>query len=358
MNSIKKLLLSLMSFSSVVVTSSSIISCESPIDNSYNKYSDIDRLWNFKSFKTISIDKLGLNSQNAPEKKEDGSVGTNLLVLELIKLIGFRFNNFDSNELKQNQESDVFKLFNEKISFQIYLRNSEDSLIIDTKNSSKNNLNDLTKILDDEFINGNNGVTTNRSEVKLYFKYTIGDNEYVNNNFLDFKITNKPIFAYEFKDSPLTTDLSKEIDWEKQTKFRKLSGLIDKNKKYIIKIDEVYQDSFSLFTKVKNWSNSEDFENTIGSIALDVVNGFFNSFYKRFSFNDDYFENFLDIKLIKNSKGEYVESIQLFTPKSYLYYLVLKKEEVFQKLKSIANLNSSNKVDIKNIFGSENIDFV
>ncbi|ASP28259.1 hypothetical protein SCORR_v1c04870 [Spiroplasma corruscae] len=349
MNLFKKIMFSVLGFSTITTSTSLIVSCEVPVDNTYKSPSDISRLWNFKSFKSISIDDLNLK-----DKKENGVS----LYKELIKLIGFRFSDFDSSEIILNQDQEVISNLNfykNKINFQIYANQNNDSLIIDSSSNSSsdsssdssNYIKNIKKYLDFSFIN--NEITEKSESIVFYFKYKIGDGDY-SSSFLDFNITNKPLFSD--KDGS-----------------RKLSGLIKNpnttkeanSNTYILKIDDQFRDSFKVVSNISENISDEELKNYYSSINT-VVKGLFFSIYKKFNISANDFEMLLSLKLMRNSSGDYTYKLQLSTPEEFVYYSATHDKKYLTNLISISKLQSDNSKEGNQIstiiFGVDFIKFV
>ncbi|AKU79733.1 Vmc-like lipoprotein signal peptide domain-containing protein [Spiroplasma turonicum] len=347
MNRFKKLLFSLLSLSIIATSTSTIVSCQVATDNTYKKLSDIQNLWDYKQYKTISVDSLNLNK----ESNNDREVLSNLSN-EIIKLIGFRFNNFDVNETELKGKN---TFFGNELDFNIY--KSNDTLTKAIFSTSTGKIKDLKTILDHNFWDDSNK-KDNKQEISLFFKYKLENesDDDLNTKFLDFKITNKPLFEYEFEKNG-------KINSIKYKKFGNLLTPDSSGEVENIKVDSYYNNSLSIIKDAK-FEDNDNFKKINSNAIQNSVKGLFYSIYQKFGLSANDFELNLTNKEILNDKLEYTTMLQLFTPEEYLTYMSLHNKDIFKNLKNIAVsiFDSSDSSDsskaIKEIFGLDNARFI
>ncbi|AGR41228.1 lipoprotein [Spiroplasma taiwanense] len=164
----KKLLILLSSFTITLTPATQIISCVTPVDNTFKTLSDIEKYWDFKEFKTISIFDIA-------KFGDDNKVTLDKTKLEnlLKNLIAYRFKNEDNLV-----EEDQFK----NLKFNFYYSNGNN---LDVEN-------DLISYLGSKFTEYNN----EQANKTIYFTYN--KTETSESSKLPINITNIPTLNSEF----------------------------------------------------------------------------------------------------------------------------------------------------------------
>ncbi|WP_338984284.1 lipoprotein [Spiroplasma endosymbiont of Diplazon laetatorius] len=165
----KKLLTILTGLSVTITPATQIVSCKISIDNTYRQPSDIEKFWNHKGNKTLSVDfSSDTEKPSEPEFK-----------YELSKLIANNFSN--QNEIDNNSINNILGLKpweKEKQAVNI------DFKYFKTKNSASE-LKTFDNLMD--YIKG-----ISKDSVEIFFQYKLKNEENYNNEFLSLKITKVP----------------------------------------------------------------------------------------------------------------------------------------------------------------------